>query len=174
MSSSASLASLFTWWMSVRFPCGRLVTIIDFVMLLQSLLMYWQRFESASVSIFRCFLNAFFLLVSVAFLSASGVRVVSLRLFWWSFGSSLVSSLCCLLVVGPRRFCLALLFHHIARHQPRRVSSRLSFAVSTCLFLCFFLMLVPCVVAWPCFSTSKRAISFVESFPVLCPLLVSA
>ena len=39
-----------------------------------------ERFGSASVSIFRCFLNAFFLLVSVAFLSASGVRAVSLRL----------------------------------------------------------------------------------------------
>ena len=119
---------------------------------------------------FKCFLSTRLRRFFVRQWGARGV-VASV---WWSFGSSLVSSLCCLLVVGPRRFCLALLFHHIARHKPRRVSSRLSFAVSTCLFLCFFLMLVPCVVAWPCFSTSKRAISFVESFPVLCLLLVSA
>ena len=73
---------------------------------------------------------------------------------WWSFASSLVSSVCCLPGVGPLHFCLALFFHHIARHQPRRVSPRLSFAVSPCFFVGFFWMLVPCVVAWPFFSIS--------------------
>ena len=136
MSSSASLASLFTWWMSVRFSCGRPVTIIVFVIMLQSLLMYWQRFGSASVSIFRCFKTLSFCSSPSLFCPPVGCAWCRCVCCWWSFGSSLVSSVCCLLGVGPLRFCLALLFHHIARHRPRRVYPRLSFAVSlVCLFL---------------------------------------
>ena len=58
---------VFVYMLNVCTSCGRPVTIIVFVIMLQSLLMYWQRFGSASVSIFRRFLNAFVLLVSVAF-----------------------------------------------------------------------------------------------------------
>ena len=73
-------------------------------------------------------------------------RGVVASVFLWSFGSSLVSSVCCFLGVDALRFCLALLFHHITRHQHRKVSSRLSFAVSlVCLFFSWMLSLRCCL-----------------------------